>query len=144
MSNSASSKPWVPYIYKIKFQIGNHKPYYYIGCRYARGCHPNELFKDRGYFTSSKKILSMIKLYDLKCFSTEIIQTFDVNKIISEKSLQDISVGDIIPLEKDDFELVKRIVLVEEARLLESVGARQNRYYLNRCNGIFDKAAFRR
>lgn len=86
----------------------------------------------------------MIKRYDLKFFSTEIIQTFDVNKIISEKSLQDISDGDIIPLEKDDLELVKRIVLVEEARLLESVGARQNRYYFNMCNGIFDKAAFRR
>lgn len=59
--HNSKTQPYVYYIY--------HRPtrQYYIGCRYAKGCHPNELWKT--YFTSSKRIHKLIQEFGYDSFS---------------------------------------------------------------------------
>lgn len=47
-----------PYTYLIGWSIIN---FWYYGSRYAKGCHPNDLFKS--YFTSSKIVKDFVKKY---------------------------------------------------------------------------------
>lgn len=56
------------YVYQL-----THKPSgkVYIGCRYARGCHPDDLFKT--YFTSSKAVNKLIKKDGVESFETLIL-----------------------------------------------------------------------
>jgi len=61
----------VPYTYLIKHKLTG-KVYY--GSRYARGCHPNDLWKK--YFTSSKDIQFYIKKYGRSSFEYEVRKTF--------------------------------------------------------------------
>lgn len=61
-----------PYTYLIT-HIPTGKVYY--GLRFARGCHPSDLWVT--YFTSSKDIHKMIKEYGKDSFVSEIRKTFD-------------------------------------------------------------------
>ena len=61
----------IPFTYLLK-HIPTNK--YYYGVRYRKGCHPKDLWKT--YFTSSKKVKSLIKKYGKKSFIFEIRKTF--------------------------------------------------------------------
>ena len=63
--------------YSLKHRSNKYQPYvyyvfhrqtrqYYIGCRYAKGCNPEELWKT--YFTSSKRIHKLIQEYGKESF----------------------------------------------------------------------------
>lgn len=62
----------VPYTYLVK-----HKPTgcVYYGVRYSKNCHPDDFFAK--YFTSSKRVKSLIKRDGLESFQWEIRQTFN-------------------------------------------------------------------
>ena len=47
----------------------------YAGCRYKKGCLPDELLKEGGYFTSSKIIKNIIKNQGIKSFEVLRIDT---------------------------------------------------------------------
>lgn len=66
---------FIPFTYLLKFTspIDNTVLYYY-GVRYAQKCHPDELFKT--YFTNSKKVKHLIKIYGLESFDFEIRKIF--------------------------------------------------------------------
>lgn len=74
--------PHIPYFYIIQH---NGTKMLYAGCRYSKqkthysinGCHPDELLKSNGYFTSSKEVLNLIKLDGVESFS--IIQLIEEN-----------------------------------------------------------------
>jgi len=68
-----SSKPiyHIPYTYLIGWTSENK---WYYGCRYAKGCHPNDLFDT--YFTSSKLVKKCIEEYGQPDF-IKITKTFD-------------------------------------------------------------------
>lgn len=61
----------IPYTYRIQFIPTGE---YYYGVRYAKNCHPNELWVR--YFTSSKKVKNLIRKYGKDKFITEIRRTF--------------------------------------------------------------------
>jgi len=65
----------LPYTYKLIFKPTGQ---YYYGVRYAKGCHPNDLWDK--YFTSSKHIHKLIKEYGLNSFTTKITKTFSSKK----------------------------------------------------------------
>ena len=61
----------IPFTYLIK-HIPTDK--YYYGVMYRKGCNPNDLWTK--YFTSSKKVKSLIKRYGKESFIFEIRKTF--------------------------------------------------------------------
>ena len=61
----------IPFTYLIK-QIPTNK--YYYGVRFKKNCNPNDLWTK--YFTSSKKVKSLIKKYGKKSFIFEIRKVF--------------------------------------------------------------------
>jgi hypothetical protein len=61
----------IPFTYLIK-HIPTDK--YYYGVMYRKGCNPNDFWTK--YFTSSKKVKSLIKRYGKKSFIFEIRKTF--------------------------------------------------------------------
>ena len=61
----------IPFTYLLKNIIINK---YYYGVRYKKGCHPNDLWTK--YFTSSKKVKSLIRRYGKKSFVFEIRKIF--------------------------------------------------------------------
>lgn len=65
----------IPYTYLLTFKKTGQ---YYYGCRYANGCHPDDLFKT--YFTSSKIVKKLIKIYGVESFDYQIRKTFDNKK----------------------------------------------------------------
>lgn len=79
-----------PYTYVIT-DLSSGKRYY--GCRYAKGCHPSDLWKT--YFTSSKAIKKLIKENGKENWITEVRHIFtDIIecKIWEEKVLRRIGV----------------------------------------------------
>lgn len=66
-----STIDYIPYTYRIKC-IPTGK--YYYGVRYAEDCNPSDLWVK--YFTSSKEIHGLIKLYGKHAFSYEIRRIF--------------------------------------------------------------------
>ena len=69
----------IPFTYLLK-HIPTNK--YYYGVRYRKGCHPKDLWKT--YFTSSKKVKSLIKKYGKKSFIFEIRKTFKTQEQYDE------------------------------------------------------------
>ena len=65
----------LPYTYKLIFKPTGQ---YYYGVRYAKGCHPKDLWDK--YFTSSKHIHKLIKEYGLNSFIIKITKTFSSKK----------------------------------------------------------------
>jgi len=53
----------VPYVYYVYCRPTRE---YYIGCRYAKGCHPGDLWET--YYTSSKRIHKLIEDYGKDSF----------------------------------------------------------------------------
>jgi hypothetical protein len=64
----------IPYTYLIT-HIPSGKRYY--GVRFAKNCHPNDLWKT--YYTSSKTVRKLIKLHGKESF------TFQIRKIFNSK-----------------------------------------------------------
>jgi hypothetical protein len=62
----------IPYTYLIRHKKTGRV---YYGSRYAKGCHPDDLWKK--YFTSSKDIKFYIEKYGKNCFEYEVRRTFD-------------------------------------------------------------------
>ena len=60
-----------PYTYRIKFLPTGE---YYYGVRYAKNCHPSDLWIR--YFTSSTKVKDLIRQYGKESFSYEIRKIF--------------------------------------------------------------------
>jgi len=61
-----------PYCYVIKDLLTGKR---YYGCRYAKNCHPRELWKK--YFTSSKLIKKLIKEQGISSWEFEVRKVFD-------------------------------------------------------------------
>lgn len=61
----------IPYTYLIK-HVPSGRVYY--GCRYAKGCNPDELFEQ--YFTTQKYVHEMIKEYGADQFQIQIRKIF--------------------------------------------------------------------
>ena len=61
----------IPFTYLIKNKTTNQL---YYGVRYGNGCHPDNFWKD--YFTSSKKVKTLIEKYGVGDFEYEIRKTF--------------------------------------------------------------------
>ena len=66
--------PHVPYFYIIE-HISTGKRY--VGCRYAKGCHPSEFMTEDGYQTSSRVVHQIIKDEGLDAFKVISIKTQD-------------------------------------------------------------------
>lgn len=64
-------KEWTPYVYFIKNKTTKMK---YIGVRYAKGCHPDDLWKT--YFTSSSLIKTLIDVYGKEDFYIKVIHKY--------------------------------------------------------------------
>jgi hypothetical protein len=96
----------IPYTYLIGW---SKLSIWYYGVRYAENCHPNELWKDNGYKTSSKYVDEFVKIHG----DPDIIQirkTFDGNDR-TDKSV------------------------VWECRVLTKLNAASRSDYLNKHNG---------
>lgn len=66
---------YIPFTYLIKFTHPDTKlNSYYYGVRYARNCHPTQLFDS--YFTNSKIIKNLIKQFGTSHFEFQIRHTF--------------------------------------------------------------------
>lgn len=65
---------YIPYTYKIEFKPTGQ---YYYGVRYAKNCHPDDLWIT--YFTSSKIIHNLIDKHGLDEFNVEIRKIFPNN-----------------------------------------------------------------
>jgi hypothetical protein len=61
----------IPYTYKLIFKPTGQ---YYYGVRYGKGCNPNDLWDK--YFTSSKHIHNLIKIFGLNSFIVKITKIF--------------------------------------------------------------------
>lgn len=61
----------VPYTYKVELKSTGD---FYYGVRYAKDCHPSDLWVK--YFTSSKTIQSLIEQYGNDAFSVQVRKTF--------------------------------------------------------------------
>lgn len=68
----SSKTIYTPYTYLIKF-IPTNQVYY--GVRYAKNCHPSDLFVT--YFTSSTEICRLIQQHGLESFIISIRKTFN-------------------------------------------------------------------
>lgn len=127
-------KIWTPYLYELTFQIEGKQPVHYVGCRWAYGCHPDELLKS--YFSSSQVVNLMMKKYGKDKWKSKTLKTFDIQRIILHCSLKNGIMG------LYDGHKIKRIVsehvLKEESILLTHLRARQSPKYLNRTNGVHD------
>ena len=66
-----STSIYTPFTYCITF-IPTGQRYY--GVRYAKGCHPSQLWTT--YFTSSKIISNLIEEYSKDSFTFEVRKTF--------------------------------------------------------------------
>lgn len=66
--------PHVPYFYIIE-HISTGKRY--VGCRYAKGCHPSEFMTEDGYQTSSRVVHQIIKDEGPDAFKVISIKTQD-------------------------------------------------------------------
>lgn len=64
-----------PYTYRIYCIPTNQ---YYYGVRYAKNCHPSDLFVS--YFTSSVNVKTLIKEHGINQFVTEIRKVFSDNE----------------------------------------------------------------
>ena len=60
-----------PYTYYIFHPLTNQ---HYYGVRYAKNCHPDDLWKT--YFTSSKKVKQLIIQYGIESFTVEVRKVF--------------------------------------------------------------------
>lgn len=58
------------YVYRIRFLPTGQQ---YIGCRYAKGCHPSEFWREGGYFTSSPRVHNLIEAHGQDAFVVEEI-----------------------------------------------------------------------
>jgi len=65
----------IPFTYLLKHIPTNR---YYYGVKFKKGCHPNDLWTK--YFTSSKKVKSLIRKYGKKSFIFEVRKTFKTAK----------------------------------------------------------------
>jgi hypothetical protein len=65
----------IPFTYLVKHIPTNR---YYYGVKFKKGCHPNDLWTK--YFTSSKKVKSLIRKYGKKSFLFEVRKTFKTQK----------------------------------------------------------------
>lgn len=61
----------LPFVYRV---TNTTTGLYYIGSRYARGCHPSDLWTT--YFTSSKRVHQMLEQYGMLDWTIEILETF--------------------------------------------------------------------
>jgi hypothetical protein len=61
----------LPYTYLLTHKISGQR---YYGARYAKGCHPNDLWTT--YFSSSKRVSWLIEKYGKDSFDYEIRRTF--------------------------------------------------------------------
>lgn len=64
-------KEWIPYVYIIKNKTTKMK---YLGVRYCKGCHPDDLWKT--YFTSSSIVKTLIEEYGKDDFYVKIIHKY--------------------------------------------------------------------
>ena len=64
----------IPYTYCITFKPTGQR---YYGVRYAKDCHPDDLWKT--YFTSSKEIKRLILLYGVSSFEYEVRRVFNTS-----------------------------------------------------------------
>jgi hypothetical protein len=65
-----------PYVYVIESKVTGHR---YIGVRYARGCEPGDLMVS--YFTSSKIVNTMTRVFGVDSWKIEIIGVFPDNPV---------------------------------------------------------------
>ena len=69
----------MPFVYSITFTNPKTKnKRYYIGSRYARNCHPSDLFTI--YFTSSLAFQKLLNEFGKSSFKTKIVKTFEGTK----------------------------------------------------------------
>lgn len=66
-----SSNEYIPYVYIVVNKTTKLK---YIGVRYARNCHPSNLWVT--YFTSSKLVKHLIEIYGVEDFKRRILHTY--------------------------------------------------------------------
>jgi len=64
-------KEWIPYVYIVKNKTTGLK---YLGVRYAKGCHPDDLWVT--YFTSSSLIKKLIDSYGKNDFYVKVIHKY--------------------------------------------------------------------
>jgi len=64
-------KEYIPYVYLIKNKTTNLK---YLGVRYAKDCHPDDLWVE--YFTSSKLVKKLIGQFGCDDFLFKVIHQF--------------------------------------------------------------------
>lgn len=57
----------MPYVYRLKSKDGH----FYYGCRFANGCHPDDLLSS--YFTSSNNVKSLIEEHGVDHFTKKIV-----------------------------------------------------------------------
>lgn len=65
---------YTPYFYIIQ-EISTG--IYYAGARWAKGCHPDELLKENGYWTSSKIVNKLLEENGLESFTIRKIRFFE-------------------------------------------------------------------
>lgn len=67
------------YVYVLKFLHPLYgTSHWYVGCRYAEGCHPDDLLTT--YFTSSKSVRELIDLFGVSRFSVKSVKLFEDQK----------------------------------------------------------------
>jgi general stress protein YciG len=64
-------KEWIPYVYIVKNKTTGLK---YLGVRYAKSCHPDDLWKT--YFTSSSLIKTLINAYGKEDFYVKVLHKY--------------------------------------------------------------------
>ena len=68
-------KDRLPFTYILHYLPTNQ---YYYGSRYAKGCHPSQLWTT--YYTSSKKIKQLISEHGTDVFRAKITRTFNTKE----------------------------------------------------------------
>lgn len=76
-------KETIPFTYKLIFKPTGQ---YYYGVRWAKGCHPKDLWSI--YFTSSKYVKQLIKEYGKDSFEYKVTKTFKNKKDASDWELK--------------------------------------------------------
>lgn len=101
----------VAYVYSLRFRITGQ---WYVGCRYAKHLTDETVSKDLWirYFTSSKLVKALIKVYGSESFEPKIRRIFDTAD--EAKSY--------------------------ESSFLKRIDARTNPVFLNQCNSVFENA----
>lgn len=77
--NEKKKEDWIPYTYLLVHKISGLK---YYGVRFAKGCHPNELWKT--YWSSSKTVKQLIRTDGPDSFEISIRKTF-INAELARK-----------------------------------------------------------